>query len=117
MGMQRVLLSRSAAGKAILVTGTSAATATLVHQALPGEGALDEVYIKAANNHSEPVRVTVLWGDDDPEDLFSQVIPPRDGRIDLVQGDCLGNAQAIKVYASVADVISITGHVNRILNE
>ena len=81
----KVLLSDSTSGRGIKVVATATA-GTDLHTAVSGGSDIDEIWLWASNIHTGAVILTLEWG----------------GALDVA------------AFASVANVISVTGYVNRI---
>ncbi len=111
-----LLLSGSTNGKPIAIAATSS-PGTLLHTAVSGTTAMDEVYCYFANNSDDIVTLTVQWGSTTAVtgSIFEQyAIPPRSLPLPLVCGQRLQNGGEVRAYASAANVITCTGGVNRI---
>lgn len=107
-------LSGSTNGKQIKIVQT-ATTGTLIHTAVTGTASKDEIYIYVTNNHTTVVNLTIEWGGvSSPDDLIQQSIPAKSGKYLIVAGECLNNGLVVRAFASVANVLSIGGFVNRI---
>lgn len=110
----KVLLSASTNGRGIKVNATSTAGDT-IHAAVSGASDIDEIYIYAVNAHTAAVTLTLEWGGTtDPDDLIEVTIPHSSGLYVGAPGLPLQNSLEVAAFASVADVISIFGFVNRI---
>lgn len=110
----RVLLSGSTDGKPTKVTAT-ATPGTTIHTS--HATSMDELYLWVSNLHSAAVDLTLEWGGaTDPDDLLTKQlsIPANSPPIPVAPGLTLTNSKAVKAFASVADKLVITGHVNRI---
>lgn len=113
-------LSGSTDGKQIKVTGTGTGSSVTVHTAVSGTTHYDSVWLYATNSNSTAVQVTIEWGGTaDPDDLIEKTIPglgsaAGDGRLMVVDGEILRNGLAIKAFASVANVIKLSGHITEI---
>lgn len=107
-------LSSATNGRGIKVV--AAATAgTALHTAVAGASDWDEVYLYAVNAHTAIVTLTVEWGGTaDPDDLIEFSIPQGSGLYLVAPGLLLQNGLGIAAFASVANVITIFGFVNRI---
>lgn len=109
-----VIPSGSTNGKQIKVVQTATA-GTLIHTAVSGTDSMDEVWIWATNNHSSAVNLTIEWGGTtSPDDLTVMSIPSKTGQYLIVAGVRINNGLAIRAFASVANVVSISANVNRI---
>ena len=110
----RVKLSGSTNGKAIKVT-TTATPGDLIHTAVAGTSNWDHPYIWANNTDSVARVVTVQWGGvADPDDHITEIeLPSQSGATRIVHGLMLQNGLVIRVFASAANVVIISGFVNR----
>lgn len=108
------LLSGSTNGKQVKVVRT-ATEGTLIHTAVAGTTDIDEIWLYAVNNHSSDVQITIEWGGvASPDDLVQTTIPFKKGKFLIVAGEPLQNGLKVTVFASVANVVSVSGWVNRI---
>jgi hypothetical protein len=113
----RRLLSGSTSGKPIKVTGTATGASVTVHTAISGADVFDEVYIYASNNSNATATLTVEWGGTtDPDDLMAKAysIPANTPAVPSATGQVLNGGLVIKAFAGTANVICLTGFVNRI---
>jgi hypothetical protein len=111
-------LSASTNGRGIKVAAT-ASPGTLVHTALPNVAAneWDEVWIRAINTSSSPVKLTIEWGGTTaPDDLIEVTIPAESGFTEVIPGHVLQNEAEVRAFAATADVIVLHGFVNRFEN-
>jgi hypothetical protein len=107
-------LSGSTNGKQIKLAATST-PGTTVHTAVSGTTDYDEVWLYVTNNHTASVNLTIEWGGtSSPDDLIQMSIPSKTGLYLIVPGLVLQNGLAAKAFASVANVLCISGWVNRI---
>lgn len=112
----RVLLSGSTSGRNIPVAAT-ATPGTLIHAAVAGAAAWDEVYLWAANVTGTAATLTVEWGGvTDPGDhlIKAYSIPANSPPIPLATGQCLQNGLVVRAFSGTASAINISGFVNRI---
>lgn len=112
----RILLSGSTSGRPIKVAAT-ATPGTAVHTAIAGAVAYDEVYLWATNTDSSTRTLTVEFGGTtDPDDLIVKTysIPANSPPIPIVTGQVLNGGLLVKAFASSANVVLISGFVNRI---
>lgn len=112
----KTLLSSSTWGKNIPVT-TVNGTYTLVHTAVSGVSALDEVYLYTFNNFGSTIPVTISWGGTTVSDQFTVNVPSNgNGRLLIVDGRLLQNGQTIQASTTQAGTngIFIEGFVHRI---
>lgn len=106
------LLSGSTNGQPIKVTQTATA-GTTIHTA--HATSIDQVYLYASNTHTADVLLTIEWGGvTDPDNLIVQNIPFDDGLYLVIPGLPLTNSLLVRAFAGTANVINITGHVDRI---
>jgi hypothetical protein len=107
-------LSGSTNGRQIKVVPTST-PGTLIHTAVSGTTNMDEIWIYATNNHTAGVPVTIEWGGTTtPDDLIQMTIPAKTGLYLLIPGHILNNSLVVRAFASVANVVCLSGWVNRI---
>lgn len=112
---KKIFLSGSSNGKNIKVTGTTTGTSVVVHTAISGTNNFDEVFIYAVNTSSASVELTIEWGDvTSPDDLVIATILPKEGLYLIIPGLVLGNGNIVTAFAGSANVINISGYVQRI---
>ena len=113
----KITFSSSTDGKGILVAATGTA-GTQIHECSATATTYDEVWLYAYNGHTANVVLTIEFGGVTvPNNVIVQTIPFKQGLYLVVPGLVLkGNATKLIVaaFASVTNVISITGWVNRI---
>jgi hypothetical protein len=114
----KVLLSGSTQGKGIKVVQT-ASTGTTVHATGTSSSVIDEVWLYAYNSSASPVVLTVQFGGTaTPDDDIKLSIPATSGLTLVVPGLVLTGtgsaANTIYAYAATANVVTISGYVNRI---
>ena len=112
------LLSVSTDGRATKVVATAIASGTLIHTGPSASTTFDEVWIYAQNNHTADVAVRIGFGGvTDPDDIVEYTVKTKGGLFLIIPGLILkGNATplTIKASAGTANVISLSGYVNRI---
>lgn len=106
------LLSGSTSGKPILIS-TTATPGTLIHTAVTGTASEDNVWIYACNNHTAVVTLTIEYGGTTAAEQIIMGIPAKEGLILVIPGLPLNGGLVIRAFASVTNVVSITGLVNR----
>jgi hypothetical protein len=109
-------LSGSTDGKAIKVVQTATAGDT-VHTAVAGttDGTYDEIWLWAYNGHTAAVTLTIEFGGATvPDQTIVLTIDFKNGLIPIIPGLILQNGMVVKAFASVANVVTIIGFVNRI---
>jgi hypothetical protein len=111
----KTLLSGSTNGKAIKVAETATA-GTTIHTAVSGTASLDEVWLYAHNSSASTVKLTLEWGEATAPDgnIEINVGAEGTGLVLVSPGILLQNSLVIKAFAGTADVITLTGYVNRI---
>jgi len=116
MAIARALLSGSTNGRAIKIAAT-ATPGTTIHTAVTGTASYDEVYCWVTNTSGSAVGLTVEFGgttspDDHLVDTYS--IPANSLPIPIITGQNLQNSLVVKMFAATANVLVVTGYVNRI---
>lgn len=116
-GITKTILSGSTDGKQILVTGTGTGATVTIHTA--DATATDYITLFANNAHSASVLLTIEWGGTtDPNDIIEVTLPKvgveGDGERAIVIRKPLTNSLVVKAFASVANVVKISGDVNRV---
>jgi hypothetical protein len=112
----RILLSGSTSGTPIPVAAT-ATPGTLIHTAIAGATAFDEVYIWASNVTSGAATLTIEWGGtSDPGSHFVKAysIAANSPPMPIAVGQCVNGGVAVRAFSSAAGAINVTGFVNRI---
>ena len=111
----KTLLSGSTNGKAIKVAATSTA-GTTIHTAVSGTSSLDEVWLYAHNSSASTVKLTLEWGEATAPDgnIEINIGAEGTGLVLIAPGILLQNSLVIKAFAASANVITLTGYVNRI---
>ena len=113
------ILSSSTDGRALKVVATaSGSTPTLIHTGSSASTTFDEVWIYAQNNHTSDVALRIGFGGvTDPDDIIEYTVKTKGGLYLVIPGLILkGNATplTVKAAAGTANVISLSGYVNRI---
>ena len=114
----KVALSGSTQGKAIKVVQT-ASTGTTIHATGTSSSIIDEVWLYAYNSSSDNILLTIQYGGTStPDDDIKITLPSQSGLTLVVPGLILTGtgaaANTIRAYAGTANVIMISGYVNRI---
>jgi hypothetical protein len=111
--VDRILLSGSTDGRQIKVAATATA-GTLIHTATNTAGQIDFVTIYATNDHTADLLLTLEWGGvTSPDDLVRETIPARSGRALVVPGLPLQGGVALRAFAASANLILLSGFVER----
>jgi hypothetical protein len=107
-------LSGSTNGKQIKVAATATA-GTLIHTAVAGTTDWDEVWLYAVNSDTTARKLTIEWGEATaPDGNIEVTIPAEGGLILVVPGLLLQNGLEVRAFAAAANVVLVTGFVNRI---
>ena len=111
----KTLLSGSTNGKAIKVVATATA-GTTIHTAVSGSSSLDEVWLYAHNSSATAVKLTLEWGEATAPDgnIEINIGAEGTGLVLVAPGILLQNSLVIKAFAATANVVTLTGYVNRI---
>lgn len=111
------ILSGSTDGKAIKVAATATA-GTTIHTGSSTATTLDEVWIYAVNTSASDVKLTIEWGGTtSPDDHIEYTVKAENGLYLIIPGLILkGNATplVVRAFAATANVITLSGYVNRI---
>lgn len=114
----KVALSGSTQGKGIKVAAT-ASTGTTIHATGTSSTIIDEVWLYAYNSSTGPITLTVQFGGTTTPDNDIKIdIPATSGLTLVVPGLILTGtgaaANTVYAYAGSANVITLSGYVNRI---
>ena len=113
----KAILSGSTSGKGVVVAATATA-GTLIHTAVAGASAIDEIWMYAVNTSTSAVKLTVEYGAATaPDNNIELTVAAESGLVLVSPGLLLqGNATAkvVKAFAATANVIVLHGYVNRI---
>lgn len=114
----KVNLSGSTGGQAIKLTAT-ASTGNTIHSTGTSSTILDEVWIYAYNGSSTTTTLTIQYGGTTAVDNDIKVtLNAQAGLTLVVPGLLLAGtgsvARTIYAYASTANVVTVSGYVNRI---
>ena len=107
-------LSGSTDGKGIKVVPTSTA-GTLIHTAVAGTtaGTFHEIWLFAYNGHSSAVELTIEFGGATvPDQNIVLTLAAKTGLQLVVPGLILQNGMVVRAFASIANVIVLSGYVN-----
>jgi hypothetical protein len=108
----KVLLSGSTNGRPIKVAQTATA-GTTIHTA--HASATDEVWLWAQNTDTTDRKLTIEFGGvSAPDDLIEQTIAAESGLAIVIPGLPLSGGIVVRAFAASANVVTITGYVNRI---
>ena len=105
-------LSGSTFGKPISLI-TTATPGTLIHTATNTASTFDNCWLYAQNNHTALVTLTIEFGDTTAAAQIIMGLPSKEGLILVIPGLPLNGGLAVRAFASVANVVSVAGLVNR----
>jgi hypothetical protein len=106
------ILSGSTNGKQIKVAAIATA-GTTIHAA--HATALDEIWIYAVNSSSSSVKLTIEYGEATaPDGNIEVTVLPEAGLVTIIPGLILTGSLVVKAFAGTANVIMLSGYVNRI---
>lgn len=107
-------LSGSTNGRMIAVAATATA-GTLIHTAVSGTSSIDEIWMYAVNSSTSSVKLTVEYGGTTANtDHIEITISGESGLVLIAPGLILQNSLVVRAFAGTANVINISGYVNRI---
>ena len=111
----KILLSGSVNGKLIAVAAL-ASPGTLIHQAVEGVDALDEIHLWIANVTGSAATLTIEWGGLNTADLITKStnIAANSAPAVVISGLILQNSLRIRAYSDTANALNLYGYVNRI---
>lgn len=105
-------LSGSTSGRPVKVAA-SGTPGTVIHTAHATE--LDEVWLWAVNSDNVDRKLTLeAGGVTAPDDLIEFTVPAEDGLYLILPGIPYTGSVVLRAFASVADVVTISGYANRI---
>jgi hypothetical protein len=109
-------LSGSTDGKPVKVVETATA-GTTIHTAVAGTtaGTFDEIWLWAYNGHTSSVVLTIEFGGAGvPDQNIVLTLASQVGLVPILPGLILQNGMVVKAFASVANVVTLSGFVNSI---
>lgn len=114
----KLTLSGSTDGRAVLISGTTSGGANTIHTASATATTYDEVWLYAQNTDTTARKLTVLFGGTtSPNDEIEITIPAESGLTLITPGLVLkGNATplVVRAFAATTNVVTIHGYINRI---
>ena len=97
------------------MTGTTTGSSVTLHTA--HATALDLVWLFAHNSDTVDRLLTIEWGGTtSPDDLFKVNIPAGE-RVGVCSGDMLTGGLAIKAFGAAANVLHVSGYVERLTSQ
>ena len=110
----KIPLSGSTNGRMIAVSATATA-GTLIHTSVSGTSSIDEVWMYAVNSSTSAVKLTVEYGGTTANtDHIEITVSGESGLVLILPGLILQNSLVVRAFAGTANVINISGYVNRI---
>jgi len=111
-------LSDSDGGRPVKVAAT-ASPGTQIHATGTSATTIDEVWLYATNTDSTDHKLSIQFGDTtSPDDLMEVTITAESGLVLLIPGLPLAgtgaSARRVRAFAASANVVTISGYVNRI---
>ena len=111
MALARIPLSASTGYRGVKVVAT-ATPGTTIHTA--HATAIDTIWLWADNAHTADVKLTLeRGGTTGPDDHVVLTIPKEAGLLVVLEGIPLTNSLVLKAFAAVANVVVLSGFVNR----
>lgn len=111
--VSKLKLSGSTDGRPISATATTT-PGTLMHTAVAGVTIFDEVYLYAYNPGTIVVPVSLELGGTTGVDTLIVDVPPRAGRVLIIDGMIFQNGVVVRAYVPSANAIYLSGFVNQI---
>ena len=105
-------LSASTDGMPITISSTSSASPVTIHTCPSGATTIDEIYLFTVNNGTTDATLTFNFGGID----IIVSVAAGVGLITQIPGLLLRNGKTVTAYSSIANVVSVVGFVNRIVN-
>lgn len=110
----KVALSGASNGLGIKVVAT-ASVGTTIHTAVSGTSSWDEIWLYAYNSSAADVQLTIQYGGTtSPDNDIVLTLATKSGLVPILPGLILQNGLLVRAFASSANVITLTGFVNRI---
>ena len=110
----KAVLSGSTSGKGVVVAATATA-GTLIHTAVAGASAIDEVWLYAVNTSTSAVKLTIEYGAATaPDNNIELTVAAESGLVLVSPGLILNGGLTVKAFAATASVIVLYGYVNKI---
>ena len=110
----KAILSGSTSGKGVVVVATATA-GTLIHTAVAGASAIDEIWLYAVNTSTSAVKLTIEYGAATaPDNNIELTVAAESGLVLVSPGLILNGGLTVKAFAATASVIVLYGYVNKI---
>jgi hypothetical protein len=107
------ILSGSTNGRPISISA-SASPGTIIHTAQSGTSGIDEIWLYAVNTSTSAVKLTVEFGGTSTSDQIELTIAAESGLTLISPALPINNSLVVRAFAATANVINISGYVNRI---
>lgn len=95
----------------------TATAGTLIHTAVTGSAAFDEIYAWVSNVTAAAATLTIEWGGvTDPGNHMVKAlsIPANSPPIPIITGQVLNNGMVVRAFSGTGSALNVTGYVNRI---
>lgn len=113
--IEKFALSGSVNGKPVKVVAV-ATLGTTIHTAVTGTTSFDEIWLWAYNGDTVSRILTIEYGGATvPDQNIIVTLPSKSGVQLVVPGLLLQNALVVTAFASAANVITLSGYVNRLV--
>lgn len=114
-GVTTIALSGSTRGRPIQLTGTTSGTAVTLHTATTTAGQIDRLFIDLTNTSASAVVVTIEFGTTGVGNEIDVTVPAN-ATVRAVDGSVIGGGatDTVRAYATAANVINVTGRVERL---
>ena len=112
----RTILSGSTSGRVIPVAAT-ATPGTLIHTAIAGAAAYDEIYLWVSNVTGSAATLTLEFGGvTDPGDhaVKALSVPANSGPVAVLVGQVLNGGLVLRAFSGTASALNVFGFANRI---
>lgn len=115
----KVLLSGSTQGKGIKIVGTASTSGTTIHATGTSSTTIDEIWLYAYNSDTVARNLVIQFGGTTaPDNEIKLTLATQSGHTLVLAGCVLTGtgaaANTVSAYSDAANVIVITGYVNRI---
>lgn len=108
----------ASSGGAPLEVGETSSPGNVIHTTGTSSSVLDEIWLYANNISASDVKLTLQYGGTADKNLIEITIPAEAGLVLVIPGLLLTgdgtSGRSVRAFAATANVINITGYVNRI---
>jgi len=112
-------LSGAAAGNTGIKVVATSTIGTTIHTAVAGTtaGTFDEIWLWAYNGHTTTATLTIEFGGATvPDQNIIVTLAAKSGLVPVVPGLVLQNTLVVTAFCDVANVVTISGFVNNIVD-